>query len=238
MIQVFSGVFPRSIAIPATVIAGLAGGIAPSSAAVISFSDTIPTAPTNWAGAFSVSQFNPTLGTLTSVQYTLTGTVDGSAAYENTAPTAEDITLNLSAEINVDTPGGGSIAVTVTPLATVTESATAFDTVFDFDGTSGSTLGGLTDTDTASATLVTGLAPFIGLGNIILAAEAVANSNGSGSGNLITQFTSSANATLMIEYFYDLLPPPPSVPEPMSMSLIGAGLLGLGGLMRRKKAAK
>lgn len=88
------------------------------------------------------------------------------------------------------------------------------------------------------ATLVTGLAPFIGLGNIILAAEALANSNGSGSGNLITQFTSSADATLRIDYFYDLLPPPPSVPEPMSMSLIGAGLLGLGGLMRRKKAVK
>lgn len=237
MIQVFSGVFPRLIAIPATVIAGLAGGIAPSSAAVVSFSDTIATAPTDWTGAFSVNQFNPALGTLTSVQYTLTGTVNGTAAYEHDGPTPADITLNLSAEINVDTPGG-SIAVTVTPLATVTESATAFDLVLDFDGTSGGTLAGLTDTDTASATLVTDLTPFIGLGDIILAAEALANSNGTGSGNLFTRFTSSADATLTISYFYDILPPPPSVPEPMSMSLIGAGLLGLGGLMRRKKAAK
>jgi len=237
MIQVFSGVFPRLIAIPATVIAGLAGGIAPSSAAVVSFSDTIAMQLTNWDEAFSVSKFNPALGTLTSVQYTLTGTVEGSAAYENFAPTAAAITLNLSAVINVDTPGG-SIAVTVTPLASITEAAAVYDGTIDFDGASGSTLGGLTDTDTASNTLFVGLAPFIGLGDIILAAEALASSTGSGSGNLATNFTSEAAATLTINYFYDILPPPPSVPEPMSMSLIGAGLLGLGGLMRRKKAAK
>lgn len=202
-----------------------------ANAASISFTDSIGMQPTNWDDQLTVSQFDPSLGTLTSIMFQLTGSVMGDASYESLDNGPATITLNLASTITLDNPNGGPAIIEVLPLASVTEGASAFDGTIDFDGPSGSAFIGLTNSTTDSATLLAGFAPFIGLGTIDLNASAAGTSSGSGAGNLVQIFSTNAGADLIVTYNFDTAT---DVPGPAALSLLGAGLMGIGAVRRRK----
>ena len=204
----------------------LAGGV--TNAAVISFMDNVPMQTTNWDEMVSINKFNPNWGTLNSIKFTLDGGVEGSAKYESMDASPAIITLNLEASIELQRPDN-TLLVQVFPIAFVTENADAFDGLVDFDGPSGSTFGNLTAS--ASDFLISGeasdLALFTGIGSIELPFKAFGTSTGSGAGNLITQFNTSAEGNVTVMYDYD------AVPIPAGFLLFGSGLVGLLGLKRK-----
>lgn len=193
----------------------------------ISYSDSIPLSTTNWASSVSVPKFNPALGTLLSIDFTLTGYVQGSAKFESLDAQAATITMNLSASVKLHRPDLSVLAVSL-PLVSTTDNATAYDGTFDFGGTSGHSYFGLSGSDTVTTSSPpppSDLVLFTGLGNITLPVDATGASNGSGAGNLILQFATDASADVTVKYTY-------KVPEPGSLGLLSLAFLRM---LRRRR---
>jgi len=191
-------------------------------AAMVMYSDSVPVQTTNWSDTMMLPLFDPSLGTLTSVKLTLDGSVSGTAKYESLDASPALIDLNLQATITLQKPDLSNL-VQIIPLANVSENASAFDGTVDFDGASGTTFAGLNGSasDMTTLTLPADLALFTGVGNINLPVSGTGSSNGSGAGNLITQFATSAGATAKVVYTFE------PVPEPTSFALAGLGMAGL-----------
>jgi hypothetical protein len=184
----------------------------------ISFQDTIAVTSTTWFDTLSVPKFNPALGTLQTIDFTLEGTVMGEAKYESLDADPATVSLNLQAQITVQRPDLSNLIV-VLPVVNVVENATAFDGAIDFDGGSGSTFSNLLAMDSTSASSpppASDLVLFTGIGNIDLPVNALGTSSGSGAGNLILQFMTDAGATLTVKYTY-------MVPEPGSLMMLASG---------------
>ncbi|WP_458324546.1 choice-of-anchor E domain-containing protein [Roseobacter sp. A03A-229] len=207
-----------------------------SAAATISFSDTVAIQPTDWSETASVSQFDPSLGTLTSVRVTLFGEVEGNAAAESLDGSPSEVTLDVEARITATGAGLPAALGVVAPVASVVETFTAFDGVVDFDGGSGATFLGLTSDDSVvnifndAATL----AFFTGLGTADIDLTGEGLSSGSGAGTLLTQFSTSAGATLTVEYTFDEDGGLTPVPLPAGAPLLLGALAGLHLLRRRR----
>lgn len=213
-----------------------AAALAPSAnAATISFSDGFGPAVTNWSETLSLSQFDPSLGTLTSVTFELFGTAEGVANAESLSNGPSNVTLNLGAEVEASLAGFGSLGQVI-PLASQTIALSAFDGNIDFGGTSGVALDDLEADDEVSNVFVSGLAPFIGTGNLPVIISASGNSSGSGSGNLITQFFTDAFASATITYDYDEIPDEvPPIPLPAAAWMLLAALGSLVAVRRYKQ---
>ena len=187
----------------------------------ISYNDTIPLSTTNWADSVSVPQFNPALGTLTSIDFYLEGAVQGSAKFESLDAAPATVTMNLQAQVTLQRPDLSNLVVAL-PVAATLDNVTAFDGTIDFGGTSGKTYPLLSSTNNNSFTslLPADFLLFTGVGNMVLPVNAVGQSNGSGAGNLILQFMTNASAYVEVTYKYD-------VPEPATASLLALGALAL-----------
>jgi|GEM_PF-2528123 len=177
--------------------------------ATVSFSDTIAVTPTNWSDVVELPKFDPTLGTLTSIEFVLDGAVEGSAKYESLDSSPATILLELKAEIELLRPDN-TLIVGVIPGVEETDSATAFDLAIDFDGTSGGTFDNLDGNVTSGPTVlmtpadIAFFTDIAGGGNTItLPVVTDARSSGSGAGNLITQFSTNAGATVTVIYEFD-----------------------------------
>jgi hypothetical protein len=176
----------------------------------VCFTDSIPLQNTNWNGNVSIPQFNPALGTLLSIQFTLSGNVQGSASAESLDGQPTIVNTQSSAMITLQRPDL-SVLVITTPVANFSDAFTAFDGVIDFGGTSGATHAGINVTDTDMATSpppLSDLVLFTGVGNIILPVVAQGTSQANGAGNLITQFTTMASASVEVCYTYEVNSPP------------------------------
>lgn len=214
-------------------VAALGLSAAAASAATIEFSDSVSLQSTNWAETLSVTQFDSGLGTLNSVMVTLEGSVEGEANAESLDAAPATITLDISALIEASTAALGNIG-TVLPVVSEIFNASAADGVIDFGGTAGIMTGLLSASDTDSSTFTgADMAEFIGGGDVSINVDASGESAGTGAGNLIQQFLTSAEATVTVKYDYDAAVVVPTVPLPAGALLLGTALLGLG-FARRK----
>ncbi len=206
-----------SLALAGTALAGNPGG--PQTQC---HTDTIPFAITNWSSSVSVPKFNPTLGTLLSIQFTLRGDIRGSARAESLDASPTTVTTQFSANLALTRPDMSTIVVSV-PVANFVNNFTAFDGTIDFGGTSGVTHSGISATDSQVVTSpppVSDLALFTGVGNIVLPVAAQGSSIATGSGNLITQFNTEASATVTVCYTYaPNTPPSVQCPGPLMASV-------------------
>ncbi len=223
----------KRLALAATVMVASATA---SAATTISFSDSVEVQSTDWAETASVSKFDPSLGTLTSVRFTLFGEVEGIATAESLDGSPSQVTLDLEARITATGVGLPAALGVVVPVASVVENFTAFDGVIDFDGGSGASFLGLTSNDTVANIFndAATLAFFTGLGTADIDLTGEGLSSGSGAGNLITQFSTSAGGTVTVEYTFDEDGGPTPIPLPAGAPLLLGALAGISLLRRRR----
>ena len=188
---------------------------------------------TDWSQNLVFAKFNPSLGTLTRVDFSLQGNVLGSAQFENTGASPSTVTMQLKADITLTRPDA-SVLVTTIPIANTSDNVSAYDGTTDFGGTSGRTYNNLTATMTNVGFTVSGpdLALFAGPGSITLPVGAKGTSSANGSGSIITKFTTQAGATATIFYTFT------AGPEPASLALTAIGGIGVMGLFRKRFARK
>lgn len=204
-----------------------------ANAAIITQSETIVQQPTNFGTSLVFDLFDLGPGfELTKVSFTIDGDVFGSASVESLDGSTSTIDIQLSVTLTLFDLSNSPLVISI-PLFSQQFAASAYDGTVDFGGTSGATFAGLnasqsiTEVYTDAATL----SDFTGTGTISLDFTAQGSSNGSGAGNLITQFQTSASGIVDVVYEYQ----PTAVSEPSLVALFGLGLIALGGVRRSKK---
>ncbi len=186
-----------------------------------------------------IPQFDSTLGTLNNVSITVTTALQASLGFENTNPTSggtfyvstyfsfdptEYYTrakIDLSFNSSVILTSGYSDAQTYT-----LSGISAYDGITDYAGTSGRTVATFGDADNLSLFYNSGLAQFIGTGNLTFgilsdAYTTLMTTGGNNSTRMMT--TGQAGVTVV----YDFTP----IPEPATIALLSFSLL----ILRKRK---
>ncbi len=163
---------------------------------------SFPTQATRWGATQTIPQFDPSLGTLTSVDVQAVTTATTTVRVENLDSAPAAIHTVVSGGVAL---AGPSFAPVTTPFSLdQTFNAAAFDGTIDFDGPSGKSFAPQTITGNLSKTFTAAadLAPFVGTGTATFNAAAQAADTHTGSGNLVLSVSTVAGADVTVVYHY------------------------------------
>lgn len=218
------------------VISMLAACGALQAATVTYTSNTVPVQSANWTDVLSLQQFSPTLGTLSSIEINLFGTVSGTAQGESLDPIAADMDLKIAASIGLFKPAAATPFLVIKPSVITTYAASSYDGGMDYAGTSGTTF---SDSATATKAYISALGAdlslFTGAGSVLAPVKATGNSFVTGPGNFRSLTSTSAGAYATVTYTYTAAPVPEA--STVAMFIAGLGALPLMARRRRQNAA-
>ncbi len=165
---------------------------------IVNFQNT----PTDFSLSGMLDQFDPSLGTLQSIELIHDGQITSEIKVENySASSGSSLTGTVGGYLTLVSPG-------VNDKLTLSQNAGSitlpkFDGNIDFGGTSGASFGSKTAHGSNTITLTgNDMAPYIGTGQVTLQENGVATSNANGGGNFVAQITSSGAATVTVIYHY------------------------------------
>jgi hypothetical protein len=183
---------------------------------------SFPYAATDWALQGSAQKFDSSLGTLVSVGIVLTGDMLQTMQAENKSPTPKNLTLKGTGTVTMSS--GTQVLAVALPTTTRTFAAGPYDGSDDYTGTSGITYPNEfgTNTDNKLYTAPSILSLFVGAGNILFDFTAESTYQVTGSGNLISQASTTADSSYQVIYNYTQAVA--AVPEPSTLAM---GLTGL-----------
>jgi hypothetical protein len=163
---------------------------------------SLPDTPTDWTATQSVPQFDPSLGTLTSVEIINSAPVKNAIRVENLDTASATIHATISGDLTLSGPSVPGLDTALS--ADQTFNATAFDGTIDFGGTSGHTFAPQTINGSNSTVLTaaTDLAKYEGTGTVNFTVATHASSTATGSANLLLQVNTTAAATVTVIYHY------------------------------------
>ena len=225
-------------------IAALALSSGFAQAASVSYETSVATQLTNFKKDVGIQKFDSALGTLTSVDFFMSGDVVGSMSYENMSVSSALTTGTLSATVFLSAPTVTTTPlVAVVPLANKADNLSAFDGLMNFGGTSGRTYTDLHGHAEGSSSFTNSsiLSLFTGQGFLQAILGASATSVSSGSGNMISYFSTMAGGLARVTYNYTpaagIGSTSGSTPVPAAIWLFGSAMVGLVGAGKRKKSA-
>ncbi|MEZ4727959.1 MAG: choice-of-anchor E domain-containing protein [Caldilineaceae bacterium] len=158
------------------------------------YTDTIPTQPMRWTNSMTFPQFDPTLGILTSVEMTLTGTITGSTSYTNQVGIVTVVSIDIPANLRLASPTGSLL--------------NAGGTIFSFTenvgpNASGARTFGGTVSNSATYSNQPDLLPFVGFGQLTTPVTATSSFIAGGDvGNFDFGVRTTADATGVVRYTY------------------------------------
>lgn len=162
----------------------------------------------------SVAQFDPSLGTLNSVQIILNGKLTSDVKVENLDAAPSTVNAQVNGNISLQGPGGTTLLSVSPSIVDNSTSLSAYDGTLDYAGTSGHDFGDQSSTAQKSITLTNNLSAWEGKGNVALTEAAQSSSTVSGSGNEQVHICSEGSGTATVIYNYTPKPqsPPPAPP--------------------------
>lgn len=223
--------------LPGLAIAGLLMTAAEVKAAFVTYGPTLfdnggALYSSGASGSFYFPQFDSSLGTLTSVDLTVTGNsfggTNGLHNYSGFSGTA-----SVSIGSNITVTGPSSLVVLTAPSQNTSGSVTALTNPgpFDFTGPDSIYIAGTSSTDTKSATLYGSFTPYEGLGNVTFNFASAVNSTSSASVSpALTESTPTQfefEPTVTYNYIT-------AIPEPASLGSL-ACLVGSGMFLRVRR---
>ena len=210
-------------------------------------SKTILNQPVSYTTPVTLAQFNPTLGTLQSVVLSITGTESAVVTVQNSNLTAQAFTNATAAvPVSITGPSGlvASSIVTAGPFSGTVPAAVVYSLPAPFPPTV--TVNGTISSAPLTGTSPTGMANVApadfhfyvgtGLSTISLSFTALQASFG-GSANPGVYFGGNASAGALVSITYTYLPSMTVVPEPATFVALASGLVCLGLVRLRRKAA-
>jgi len=163
---------------------------------------TFQNTTTDFALSGLLDRFDPALGQLQAIEITHGGSITSEIKVENFSGTSPStISGTVGGDLTLVAPG-------VNHKLTLSQNAGSFnaqvfDGNIDFGGTSGSSFGSKTASNSATFTLTgSDLTPYVGTGQITIQENAKATSSASGGGNIVAQISSTAAATITVVYKY------------------------------------
>src|ERR1700733_21820 len=111
---------------------------------------TVPLQNTGWTQNIAIPRFDPNLGVLVGVTYSLSTHIQGIAKFESLDKAPVLVTLTFSAIVTLKRPDMSLLLPPLTPSQMFQQTAAAFDGTVDFRGPSGATFPNVAANDSVS----------------------------------------------------------------------------------------
>jgi len=218
-------------ALSAAAIFGSLAFANPASATVINGTCTSASGPTDLlaatTGAFNCTKFDSNLGALNSMVLTITGQITGTISITNTGPNTENFQATTTSMFTALALAGFGTPSFSASLGTGAVSQVSGSSVVYGPLAGNGTTGPMFNNSVLAPYEAAGGGFFdINVGTLTGLALL------GGGGNLLAGQSTQANVTATVSYDYGV-----QTPEPATMAVLGAGMLGLGLARRRRNKA-